>query len=161
MAGRRPGLEPQHRGWPRSSDRGESAGDGGKGAVHEAVVGPLAALLAGDEAGVDELAHVVGDSGLGQPDRLDEVADAGAVVAGGRDEGEQLDARGVAESLEDAGQPALPSRSVDDPDLFFLGYGDWCGPASATLIGVGAVARATVDAIVREAAGAAEVSRPL
>jgi hypothetical protein len=29
--------------------------------------------------------------------------------------------------------------------LFFLGYGDWCGPASATLIGVGAAARATVD----------------
>ena len=32
----------------------------------------------------------------------------------------------------------LLSRSVDDPALFFLGYGDWCGPASATLIGVGA-----------------------
>ena len=42
--------------------------------------------------------------------------------------------------------PALPSRSVDDPALFFLGYGDWCGPASATLIGAGAAARATVDA---------------
>jgi len=42
--------------------------------------------------------------------------------------------------------PALPSRSVDNPALFFLGYGDWCGPASATLIGVGAAARATVDA---------------
>lgn len=42
--------------------------------------------------------------------------------------------------------PALPSRSVDDPTLFFLGYGDWCGMASATLIGVGAAARATVDA---------------
>ncbi|GAA3550630.1 hypothetical protein GCM10022197_01880 [Microlunatus spumicola] len=42
--------------------------------------------------------------------------------------------------------PALRSRSVDDPRLFFVGYGDWCGPASATLIGVGASARATVDA---------------
>jgi len=42
----------------------------------------------------------------------------------------------------------LPSRSVEDPALFFLGYGDWCGPASVTLIGVGAVARATVDAIL-------------
>ena len=42
----------------------------------------------------------------------------------------------------------LPSQSVDDPALFFLGYGDWCGLASATLIGVGAVARATVDAII-------------
>ncbi|GAA1429608.1 ArsO family NAD(P)H-dependent flavin-containing monooxygenase [Microlunatus lacustris] len=46
--------------------------------------------------------------------------------------------------------PQLPSRSVDDPALFFLGYGDWCGPASATLIGVGAVARATVDAVVSD-----------
>ena len=42
--------------------------------------------------------------------------------------------------------PELRSRSVDDPTLFFLGYGDWCGLASATLIGVGAAARATVDA---------------
>ncbi len=42
----------------------------------------------------------------------------------------------------------LPSRSVDVPGLFFLGYGDWCGLASATLIGVGATARATVDAVV-------------
>lgn len=42
--------------------------------------------------------------------------------------------------------PRLPSRSVDHPGLFFLGYGDWCGPASATLIGVGAPARSTVAA---------------
>lgn len=48
--------------------------------------------------------------------------------------------------------PALPSRSVDDPALFFLGYGDWCGPASATLIGVGAAARATVEATLTLAA---------
>lgn len=46
--------------------------------------------------------------------------------------------------------PRLRSCSVDDPALFFLGYGDWTGPASATLIGVGATARATVDAIVHE-----------
>ena len=45
--------------------------------------------------------------------------------------------------------PVLPSRSVDDPALFFLGYGDWCGPASATLIGVGAAARTAVDAALR------------
>ncbi len=32
--------------------------------------------------------------------------------------------------------PELRSRSVDDPTVFFLGYGDWCGLASATLIGV-------------------------
>ncbi|MCC3266863.1 ArsO family NAD(P)H-dependent flavin-containing monooxygenase [Arthrobacter gengyunqii] len=42
---------------------------------------------------------------------------------------------------------ALPAtHSVDSPGLFFLGYGDWCGPASATLIGVGATVRDTVAA---------------
>ena len=40
-----------------------------------------------------------------------------------------------------------PTRSPDRPGLFLLGYGDWCGPASATLIGVGAPARATVAAV--------------
>lgn len=44
--------------------------------------------------------------------------------------------------------PALPTRSIDHPGLFFLGYGDWCGPASATLIGVGPAARATVSSLV-------------
>ncbi|HEY5981282.1 MAG TPA: hypothetical protein VIT41_16780, partial [Microlunatus sp.] len=44
--------------------------------------------------------------------------------------------------------PDLPTRSVDQPRLFFLGYGDWCGPASATLIGVGPAARATVSALL-------------
>lgn len=44
----------------------------------------------------------------------------------------------------------LPTRSSDHPGLFFLGYGDWCGPASATLIGVGPAARATVSTILAE-----------
>lgn len=46
--------------------------------------------------------------------------------------------------------PELPTRSVDEPRLFFLGYGDWCGAASATLIGVGPAARATVAAVLTE-----------
>ncbi|MFE7760563.1 ArsO family NAD(P)H-dependent flavin-containing monooxygenase [Streptomyces sp. NPDC057438] len=33
------------------------------------------------------------------------------------------------------------TRATDDPRLHFLGYGDWTGPASATLIGVGRTAR--------------------
>lgn len=49
-----------------------------------------------------------------------------------------------------ATDPALPTRSLDQGGLYFLGYGDWCGPASATLIGVGALARATVDTITRD-----------
>lgn len=40
----------------------------------------------------------------------------------------------------------------DRPGLFVLGYGDWCGPASATLIGVGQWARATVGAAERHLA---------
>lgn len=51
----------------------------------------------------------------------------------------------------DQGVPAVDqgfaARSADYPGLFFLGHGDWCGPASATLIGVGAMARDTVKAI--------------
>ncbi|GCB43222.1 ArsO family NAD(P)H-dependent flavin-containing monooxygenase [Streptomyces sp. NL15-2K] len=41
------------------------------------------------------------------------------------------------------------TRAVDEPRLHLLGYGDWTGPASATLIGVGRPAR---DA-AREVAG--------
>ncbi|MCX4696502.1 ArsO family NAD(P)H-dependent flavin-containing monooxygenase [Streptomyces sp. NBC_01408] len=33
------------------------------------------------------------------------------------------------------------TRAVDEPRLHMLGYGDWTGPASATLIGVGRTAR--------------------
>ncbi len=38
----------------------------------------------------------------------------------------------------------------DEPNLLFLGYGDWTGPASATLIGVGRTARAAVDTVIRK-----------
>ncbi|WP_326951287.1 MULTISPECIES: hypothetical protein [unclassified Amycolatopsis] len=36
------------------------------------------------------------------------------------------------------------TRTVDESRLHLLGYGDWTGPASATLIGVGLTARAAV-----------------
>ncbi|GGR87421.1 monooxygenase [Streptomyces aureoverticillatus] len=39
------------------------------------------------------------------------------------------------------------TRSVDEPRLHLLGYGDWTGPASATLIGVGRPARDAARAI--------------
>ncbi|CCQ13799.1 putative FAD-dependent oxidoreductase [Rhodococcus sp. AW25M09] len=45
---------------------------------------------------------------------------------------------------------ALDDNHVrDEPNLLFLGYGDWTGPASATLIGVGRTARAAVNTLVR------------
>ncbi len=37
-----------------------------------------------------------------------------------------------------------------EPGLVFLGYGDWTGPASATLIGVGRTARAGIAALDRD-----------
>lgn len=42
------------------------------------------------------------------------------------------------------------TRSVGEPRLWLVGYGEWTGFASATLIGVGRSARATVEEIVRE-----------
>ncbi|WP_207477364.1 ArsO family NAD(P)H-dependent flavin-containing monooxygenase [Arenibaculum pallidiluteum] len=46
------------------------------------------------------------------------------------------------------------TRSIREPRLWFVGYGGWTGPASATLIGVGRSARETA-ARISEALGAA------
>lgn len=43
-------------------------------------------------------------------------------------------------------------RSVKDPRVCFVGYGEWTGPASATLIGVGRTAKALVAALAEELA---------
>lgn len=37
--------------------------------------------------------------------------------------------------------PTDGTRAIGEPRLHLLGYGDWTGPASATLIGVGRPAR--------------------
>lgn len=42
------------------------------------------------------------------------------------------------------------NRSVKDPRVCFVGYGDWTGPASATLIGVGRTAKALVADLAGE-----------
>ena len=39
------------------------------------------------------------------------------------------------------------TRSILEPRLWLVGYGAWTGFASATLIGVGRSARATVDEV--------------
>jgi cation diffusion facilitator CzcD-associated flavoprotein CzcO len=41
------------------------------------------------------------------------------------------------------------TRSVEEPRLWLVGYGEWTGYASATLIGVGRSARATIGEIAR------------
>jgi hypothetical protein len=45
------------------------------------------------------------------------------------------------------------TRSVREPGLWFVGYGGWSGPASATLIGVGRSARETVRRIAESLSG--------
>jgi putative flavoprotein involved in K+ transport len=45
------------------------------------------------------------------------------------------------------------TRAVLEPRLWLVGYGDWTGYASATLIGVGRSARATVEEIERALSG--------
>ncbi|MBB6551553.1 ArsO family NAD(P)H-dependent flavin-containing monooxygenase [Nonomuraea rubra] len=45
--------------------------------------------------------------------------------------------------------PVEGTRAVGEPRLHLLGYGDWTGPASATLIGASRTARDTVAEIVR------------
>ncbi|MET8507775.1 ArsO family NAD(P)H-dependent flavin-containing monooxygenase [Streptomyces sp. NPDC004787] len=43
--------------------------------------------------------------------------------------------------------PTTGTRAIGEPRLHLLGYGDWTGPASATLIGVGRPAREAARAI--------------
>lgn len=44
--------------------------------------------------------------------------------------------------------PTAGTRALGEPRLHLLGYGDWTGPASATLIGVGRPARDAAAAIL-------------
>ena len=51
------------------------------------------------------------------------------------------------------GIPAVVgNRSTKDPRVSFIGYGDWTGPASATLIGVGRTAKSLAASLARELA---------
>ncbi|MGN9841381.1 ArsO family NAD(P)H-dependent flavin-containing monooxygenase [Nonomuraea sp. H19] len=45
--------------------------------------------------------------------------------------------------------PVEGTRAIGEPRLYLLGYGDWTGSASATLIGAGRTARDTVAEIMR------------
>lgn len=46
--------------------------------------------------------------------------------------------------------PTAGTRAVGEPRLHLLGYGNWTGPASATLIGVGPTTKAAVAHLARE-----------
>src|SRR5450631_2214328 len=82
----------------------QSVAQSGQGLFDDAVVRPLAALIAGDEPGIDELLHVVRDRGLGQPDGVGQVTNARFAVVVRGDEREQAHPRWIAEGLEHAGE---------------------------------------------------------
>lgn len=52
-------------------------------------------------------------------------------------------------STDTCGHPRTDgTRSIDEPRLHLLGYGDWTGAAAATLIGAGRTARTCVEQII-------------
>lgn len=60
---------------------------------------------------------------------------------------------------DDGTIPTRGTASTAVPGLYLVGYGDWNGPGSATLIGVGPTAKATAAALERQLA--APVSDPV
>ncbi|WP_425443258.1 hypothetical protein [Streptosporangium canum] len=50
------------------------------------------------------------------------------------------------------------TRALAEPRLHLLGYGDWTGPASATLIGAGRTARHLAAEITTQLQGASAAS---
>jgi len=85
-------------------------------------------------------------TGVRWPDGRETDVDAIVLATGFRPAVHHLASLGV---TEPNGRIAVRgTRSVREPRLWLVGYGDWTGYASATLIGVGRSARATVDEIV-------------
>jgi putative flavoprotein involved in K+ transport len=85
-------------------------------------------------------------TGLVWPDGRETAADAIVWCTGFRPALAHLAPLGVADAR---GRVAVRgARAVREPRLWLVGYGEWTGYASATLIGVGRSARATVDEIV-------------
>lgn len=67
----------------------EHRGQRAQGRGDQGVVGPDAALVAGEDSGLDEDLEVVGDGRLGQAERLGQVADAGLAAFTCADQGDQ------------------------------------------------------------------------
>jgi putative flavoprotein involved in K+ transport len=83
--------------------------------------------------------------GVVWPDGSESSVDAVIWCTGFRAALSHLEPLGVVESGRVA---TVGTRSVREPMLWLVGYGEWTGYASATLIGVGRSARATVEEIV-------------
>jgi putative flavoprotein involved in K+ transport len=85
------------------------------------------------------------ETGVAWADRTEEAVDAVVWCTGFSPALEPLAPLGV---VEENGRVAVAgTRSVREPRLWLVGYGDWTGFASATLIGVGRSARATVEEV--------------
>jgi putative flavoprotein involved in K+ transport len=85
------------------------------------------------------------EGGVVWADGREEEVDAIVWCTGFRPALDHLRPLGVVEP--DGRVPVEGTRSVREPMLWLVGYGNWTGFASATLIGVGRSARATVDEI--------------
>ena len=84
-------------------------------------------------------------TGLGFGDHVEQV-DAIIWCTGFRPALRHLQPLGLRDG--DTGRIELDGAHVaGEPGLIFLGYGDWTGPASATLIGVGRTARDAITAL--------------
>lgn len=84
-------------------------------------------------------------TGVVWPDGRDETIDSVIWCTGFRPALDHLSALDV---IEDDGRVAVVgTRSIQNPNLWLVGYGDWTGAASATLVGVTRTARSTVDEI--------------
>jgi putative flavoprotein involved in K+ transport len=86
--------------------------------------------------------------GVRWPDGRETHVDAVVLATGFRPALGHLTPLGLAEPNGRGRIAVRGTRSVREPRLWLVGYGDWTGYASATLIGVGRSARATVDEIV-------------
>jgi cation diffusion facilitator CzcD-associated flavoprotein CzcO len=103
-----------------------------------------AARERGALAAVPMFAHFTA-GGVAWADGRETAADAVILATGFRPALAHLAPLGV---LGPGGRVAVRgTRSVAEPRLWLVGYGEWTGFASATLIGVGRSARATVDEI--------------
>lgn len=86
------------------------------------------------------------ERGVVWPDGREEDVDAVIWCTGYRAALEHLRPLGVVEG--DGRVAVRGTRSIREPRLWVVGYGNWTGFASATLVAVGRGARATVDEIV-------------
>lgn len=92
------------------------------------------------------------ETGVVWPDGTEEAFDAVIWCTGFRPALGHLAPLGVLEA--DGRVQVNGTRAVKEPHLWLVGYGNWTGYASATLIGVGRSARATVAEILASTARA-------